>query len=63
MIDSMPLPSRKLVKIIDDETNVVVEIKQVKRRIKYYSLSQLKDSEPDTYKTIIKVSNALKSER
>ena len=56
-IDSMCLPARKFVRIIDSETNVTIIIHQQKKRIKYYALSQLKESEPDTYKTIIRVAN------
>jgi len=59
MINDMPLPVRKLVRIRDSKTGVNVEVKQTMRRNKYYCLLQLKKSEPEVYETIMRIESAL----
>ena len=62
MID-MSLPASKLVRLTDPKTGVQIEIKQEKRRNKYYSIKQLKESEPLVYETVIRVESALQREQ
>ena len=59
MINDMSLPASKLVRLTDLKTGVQIEVKQEKRRNKYYALSELRNSEPKVYETIIRIESVL----
>ena len=59
MINDMSLLASKLVRLTDLKTGVQIEVKQEKRRNKYYVLSELRNSEPRVYETIIRIESVL----
>ena len=59
IINDMPLPSRKLIILTDPETGLSFEIKQQNKRVKYYTLDELHENEPETYQLIFKLYHAL----